>query len=149
MKRRLALIAAALAACAQAQSPAPATKAPAAVPAQNWVLPLFDRDGFRSLTLRGEEARGTADQIAVKNLNITAFSGGAAAEVDAVLLSQAASVWPKTLLASGEGSVRFLLLRDGADVTGTGWDYDHNRKRVFIRRDVRVVIHAPLNDILK
>ena len=147
MKRRLAFLAAALAICLQAQSPAPATKAPAPVPAKNWALPLFDKDGFRTLTSRGEEAIVSDDQVAVKNLNITTFSGGPKAEVDAVLLSQTATFFPKTLRASGDGSVR--LIRDDADVTGTGWDYDHDRKRVFIRRDVRVVIHAPLNDILK
>ncbi len=147
MKRRLAFLAAALAVCVQAQSPAPAAKSPAPVPAKNWALPLFDKDGFRSLTLRGEEALVSGEQVAVKNLNITTFSGDAAAHVDAVLLSQAATFFPKALRATGEGSVR--LVRDDADVTGTGWDYDHSRKRVFIRRDVRVVIHTPLNDILK
>jgi hypothetical protein len=149
VKRRLISLAFVLAACAQAQSPAPAAaaKTPAPIPAKNWVLPLFDKEGFRSLTLRGEEATISGEQVAVKNLNITTFAGGPAAEVDAVLLSQAATAFPKTLRASGEGSVR--LIRDDADVTGTGWEYDHSRKRVFIRRDVRVVIHTPLNDILK
>ena len=50
-------------------------------PAQNWVLPLFsDKEGFRTLTARGSNAHQAADKsYGVSDLNITVFSGDAAA----------------------------------------------------------------------
>lgn len=137
---------------AHAQTPAPSTT-PAApvtgVPAKNWVLPLFTpKEGYRNMTLRGSEVRpvGTA-QIDVTDLNITVFSGDAAAHVETVLLSPAASFFPKEKRATGEKSVR--LIRDDIEVTGEGWVYHHEAKTVSLARNVRVVFTAQLNDILK
>ena len=122
---------------------------PAPVPAKNWVLPLFTaKDGFRSMTLRGSEVRpvGSA-RIEVTDLNITVFSGDAAAHVETILLSPAAIFLPKEKRATGEKSVR--LIRDDVEVTGEGWTYDHPGKKISLARNVRVIFRAQLNDILK
>ena len=129
---------------ARAQAPAPA-----APPAKNWVLPIFtDKEGFRSMTLRGSAVQPVgANRIDVSDLNITVFSGDAAARVDSVLLSQSASFFPKTNLATGEKNVR--LIRDDLEVSGEGWSYDHTSKKISIKTNTRVVFRAELNDILK
>lgn len=132
-----------------AAPPAPAPSGAVSVPAKNWVLPLFTaKDGFHNLTLRGSEVRpfGTA-RIDVSDLSITVFSGDAAALVETMLLSPAASFFPKEKRATGEKSVR--LIRDDIEVTGEGWSYDHDGKKVSLARNVRVVFRAQLNDILK
>lgn len=136
----------ALAQAAQAPQPEPTVSAS---PAVNWVLPLFtDKEGYRSMTLRGSEVRpGGSGIIAVSDLNITIFSGDAAARVDSVLLSAQASFRLKEKHAAGDGAVR--LIRDDLEVTGQGWTYDHEGKKVFIARNVRVTFKAQLNDILK
>jgi len=134
----------------QAQAPvASSAPAPAGPPAKNWILPLFtDKDGFRTMTLRGSEVRPVGpDRIDVADLSITVFSGDAAARVDTVLLSPAAKFFPKENRASGENSVR--LIRDDIEVTGDGWSYEQVAKRVFIATNVRVVFRAQLKDILK
>lgn len=131
---------------AQASQAAPP---PAAVPAKNWVLPLFTaKEGFRSMTLRGSEVKpvGTA-RVEVVDLSITVFSGDAAANVETMLLSPAASFFPKEKRATGEKTVR--LIRDDIELVGEGWAYDHEGKRVSLARNVRVVFRAQLNDILK
>ena len=122
---------------------------PASVPAKNWVLPLFTaKEGYRSMTLRGSEVRPVGNnRIEVTDLNITVFSGDAAATVESILLSPAAAFFPKEKRASGDKSVR--LIRDDIEVTGEGWTYDHDAKKVFLARNVRVVFRAQLNDILK
>lgn len=121
---------------------------PATAPAVNWVLPLFtDKEGFRSMTLRGSEVRPQGRSIAVTDLNITIFSGDAAARVDSILLSREAQFWPKENRASGTQSVRYI--RDDIDVTGVGWDYDHAGKKISLREKVRVTFTAQINDILK
>ena len=121
----------------------------AAAPATNWVLPLFtDKEGFRSMTLRGSEVRpvGTK-QIAVTDLSITVFSGDAAARVDTILMSPAATFFPKENRASGEKTVR--LIRDDIEVTGENWTYDHAAQTVIIRKNTRIVFREQLRDILK
>src|SRR5437660_1643952 len=88
------------------------TSAVITAPASNWVLPIFtDREGYRTMTLRGSEASTTAARnIQVTNLSIFVFSGDAAAHVDSVLLSPAATFYPKMNRAAGDQSVR--LVRD-------------------------------------
>jgi hypothetical protein len=162
----LAFGAALFGAALHAQVPASAPPASPA-PAVNWVLPIFsDKEGFRSMTLRGSEVRFVNDQetvpamtlrgseirpagksVAVTDLSITIFSGDANARVDTILLSPAAVFSPKDNRASGESAVR--LIRDDIEVTGVGWTYDHDAKKVSLQQNVRVTFRAQLNDILK
>ena len=38
---------------------------------------------------------------------------------------------------------------DDIEVTGVGWTYDHEVKKVSLQQNVRVTFRAQLNDILK
>jgi hypothetical protein len=123
-------------------------EAVATAPAVNWVLPLFtDKEGFRSMTLRGSEVRPVGRTIVVTDLSITIFSGTATSEVDSMLLSPSAVFSPKENRAGGDKAVRFI--RDDIEVTGVGWTYEHTSKKVTIQQNVRVTFRAQLNDILK
>ncbi len=127
-------------------APAPAASAPAV----NWVLPLFsDKEGFRTMTLRGNEVRPVGKDIAVTELFITIYSGDAAARVESMLLSPQALFQPKENRASGDGTVRYI--NDDAEITGTGWSYEHGEKvkKVSLQKNVRIILKAQLNDILK
>lgn len=125
-----------------------AAPAPPVAPALNWVLPLFtDKEGWRTMTLRGSEVRPAGNRIGVTDLSITIFSGKEDAKVDTILLSPDAHFFPKEKTASGSKSVR--LIRDDIEVTGVGWNYDHAAKKVSLDKNVRVVFRAQLNDILK
>jgi hypothetical protein len=117
-------------------------------PAKNWALPLFTPEGFHSMTLRGTEVFTVGpDRIDIIDMNIAVFSGNAATRVDTILLSPAASFFPRENRASGRQSVR--LIRDDIDVTGEQWTYDYNQKKVSIDRGLRVAFRAQLNGILK
>ena len=114
----------------------------------NWVLPIFtDKEGYRSMTLRGSEVRPVGKTVAVTDLSITIFSGDAKAQVDSMLLSPAAVFSPKENRASGDKTVRFI--RDDVEVTGFGWTYDHATRKVSLRENVHVTFRTQLNDILK
>ena len=133
---------------------APAATAPVAggdaagAPAVNWVLPIFsDKEGYRSMTLRGSEVRPLGRSIAVTDLSITIFSGDARTTVDSMLLSPSAVFLPKENRATGEKSVRFI--RDDIEVTGVGWTYEHTAKKVTLAQNVRVTFRAQMKDILK
>lgn len=127
----------------------PSRGSAATAPAVNWVLPIFtDREGYRSMTLRGTAVRPGADgSIAVEDLNVTIFDEKPDPKVDTVLLSPSATFFPKQNLARGDKAVR--LIRDDIEVTGVGWSYDHAAKKVSLDHNVRVTFRAQLNDILK
>ncbi len=130
-----------------AAEPVAATDKP--VVAKNWGLPLFTKEGHRSMTLRGTEARTiSANRIDIIDLNITTFTGDATAKVDSILLCrELASFFPNEKLVRGDSSVR--LVRDDIEVIGENWTYDHAAKKVSLARNARVTFKTSLPDILK
>jgi hypothetical protein len=119
-----------------------------APPAKNWTLPLFTKEGFHQMTLRGEEVRPvSSDQVDISGLDVTVFSGDASSRVDTVILSPQATFHINEKVAHGESPVR--VVRDDVEVTGIGWTYFYNEKKVLIAHDAHVVFHAALPDILK
>lgn len=148
MKRRACIAIGVLLLSPSALLPGGEAAAPTPAPAQNWVLPIFtDKEGYRSMTLRGTEVRPRGKDIEVTDLSITVFSGDASARVDSILLSPAAVFHTKENRAAGDKSVRFI--RDDFEVTGVGWTYDHAARKVSLQSNVRVTFRTPLNDILK
>jgi hypothetical protein len=128
--------------CARAEE---STIAP---PARNWTLPLFTKEGYRQMTLRGEVVRPiTSDRIDITGMNVTVFSGTPDAKVDSVLLSPEATFLINEKIARGDKFVR--LIRDDVEVSGVGWTYNYNEKKVLISRHAHVVFHSALPDILK
>ena len=131
---------------AAAADPAP----PRATPAWNWALPLFTNEGFHSMTLRGTEVHPvSSDRIDVVDINITTFSGDAGAQVESSLLSPSASFFLHEYRASGDGPVRLIDYSRNFEVTGEKWVYEYGQKKISIARNVRVIIHAALPDMLK
>lgn len=127
---------------------APAQESAMAPPARNWTLPLFTKEGYRQMTLRGDVVRPiTPDRIDITGMSVTVFSGTPAAKVDSVLLSPEATFLIGEKIAHGDQSVR--LIRDDVEVTGEGWTYNYNEKKVLISRHAHVVFHTALPDILK
>jgi hypothetical protein len=119
-----------------------------APPARNWTLPLFTKEGFRQMTLRGDEVRPiSSDRVDISGMLVTVFSGDMQAKVDSVLSSPEATFMINARVAHGDHSVR--LVRDDVEVTGDGWTYYYNEKKVLIARNAHVVFHAAMPDILK
>jgi hypothetical protein len=119
-----------------------------APPARNWTLPLFTKEGFRQVTLRGDEVRPvSSDRIDVSGMNVTVFSGDAEARVASVLISPEATFLLNEKTVQGDKTVR--LVRDDVDVRGEGWSYNYNEKKVLIYRRTHVVFHSALPDMLK
>jgi hypothetical protein len=127
---------------------APAQDVAVAPPARNWTLPLFTKEGYRQMTLRGDRVQAiTADRVDIVGMNVTVFSGGPDPKVDSVLLSPEATFLINEKVARGATTVR--LVRDDIEVTGVGWTYIYNEKKVLISRHAHVVFHSALPDLLK
>jgi hypothetical protein len=119
-----------------------------APPARNWTLPLFTKEGYRQMTLRGDVVRPvTSDRIDITGMNVTVFSGTPDAKVDSVLLSPEATFLIGEKIARGDKFVR--LIRDDVEVSGVGWTYSYSEKKVLIFQHAHVVFHSSLPDILK
>jgi hypothetical protein len=119
-------------------------------PAKNWVFPRFTKEGYRWMTLRGTEVREvSAAQIDIVDMNITVYSQDAAAQIDSIILSPAASYFLRENRATGPQTVRLIDYREQLEVTGEQWTYEPDRKKISLARNVRVIIHAPLPDLLK
>lgn len=119
-----------------------------ASPAKNWVLPLFSKEGYRTVLARGSEARALDERrFAVTDLNLSFFAGDATNEIDTVILSPAATFEPDRQLARGEKSVR--LVRDDVEASGTRWVYEHANKKISLDGSVRVTFRAEIKDLLR
>ena len=125
-----------------------ATAAELNAPAYNWALPLFTKEGFRTMVAHGSKASVTGkDQYEVVDLNLTLFSGDAATRVETIILSPAATFQPDAKIAHGENSVRFI--RDEVEASGTRWRYLQAEKKISLDGDVRVTFRAEFTGLLK
>ena len=141
---RLLLTFLALAGAAFAASPKVASDQPII----NFRVPDFTPEGNRSWLVRGSEARYAGDnQVDVKELNLTIFTGDADGKIETLFLSPAAEIRLGDLVATGHDTIR--IINDRFEVTGAEWTYSHKEKKVSIGRNVHVVLHTQVKDILK
>lgn len=128
-----------------AQSP---TRISGDAPIRNWRLPSFTPEGYRESLVRGSEARLLADgNVDLTDLTLTLFRRDPSNLVETILLSQSARVLSRERAVTGDSPIR--VINDQFEATGTGWRYDHETKKVSLRKSVRVVFRAELTDILK
>lgn len=117
-------------------------------PAKNFILPTFTPEGYYSMRLCGSAARMlTLHLIELDDMNLTVFSGDASNCVDLVLLSPIAHISLDNDTADGPGAIR--LIRNDLDLTGDQWTYNRAKKSISIAKNVRVVFHSELKDLLK
>ena len=127
----------------------PQIRAPA--PVRNFSLPFFNDEGFRTMLIRGNEARLTDPRKPqLVDVTVSLFSGDAANKVETVLLSTEAVVDTTTKQVIGAGPMR--LVQDDFEVTGERWRYDYNDPDTIslrIERKARIVSRAELQSLLK
>ena len=117
-------------------------------PVINFRLPAFTPEGNRAWLVRGSQANVVSqDQIDVKELTLTLFSGKEDGRVETMILSPAARVLPAELVVTGDETLR--VINDDYEATGIGWRYSHKDKKVSITKNVRVTFRAEFKDILK
>ena len=117
-------------------------------PIINFRVPEFTPEGNRAWLVRGSEARYLSEnQAAVKELNLSIFTGQPDGRVETLILSPAAEIRIGDLVASGHDTIR--VINDRFEATGSEWVYAHKEKKVSIARNVHVVLHTQLKDLLK
>ncbi len=142
------LLGALLPAAAAVAALAASTQIAADKPIINFRLPTFTPDGNRSWLVRGSEAIvASAEQIDIKELTLSLFSGKPDGKVETMILSPSARVLPALSVVTGENTIR--VINDEYEATGSGWRYEHKEKRVTIAHNVRVVFNTELKEFLK
>lgn len=117
-------------------------------PIVNFRLPTYTPEGYRAWLVRGTEARFFGDnQIDIKELTLSIFSGQADEKVDTLILSPSAVVQQNDSIATGSGIIR--VIGDQFEASGSLWRYEHRTKKITINRNVRVILHAEFKDYLK
>ena len=118
-------------------------------PVINFRLPNFTPEGNRSWLVRGSEASFAAkdNQIDVKELTLSIFSGKSDGKLITMVLSPSAKVLPNESIVTGESTIR--VINDDYEATGIGWRYSHKDKKISIQKKVRVTFRAELKDILQ
>lgn len=99
------------------------------------------------MLLQGTQALVGPNQVELREMTLTIFTGDEANTVETVILSPLATIQLDREQVRGESTVR--VIRDDIEITGQGWSYDHAGKKVSIARNARVVFQAQLPDILK
>ncbi len=125
-----------------------ATVASGAEVVLNWTLPLYTKEGYHSMTARGDEMRPTGeDQYEVVNLTLIRFRGDATNAVEDIILSPAATFLSRERIARGDKFVRFI--GDDIEATGKRWIYRQKEKKISLDGEVRVTFGAELKNLLK
>lgn len=133
---------------AEAAEGAPQKKLSLSAPIHDFSLPLFTKEGFRTLLLLGGEARfENLERITIRNMQLTLFTGDATEKIDTIFISAAATFFPELRRAEGDAGVR--IVGDEAEMSGDRWSYDHNLKKVVLDGRVRVIFRAQLDAFLK
>jgi hypothetical protein len=144
--RPLALVAA-LAAAAAAPGQV-TTRIASDAPIVNFRLPTFTAEGHREWLVRGSEARmPSLQEVDVRELTLTIFTGDASERIDTIILSPVAKVLTEPQVVTGPEAIR--VLNDEFEASGADWRYDHRAKRISIRKDVRVAFRAELKNLLQ
>jgi lipopolysaccharide export system protein LptC len=118
-------------------------------PVINFRLPNFTPEGYRAWLVRGSEAKyfPKENQIDVKELTLSIFSGKSDDKLMTMILSPTAKVLPNESFVSSESTIR--VIDDNFEATGIGWSYAHKDKKVTILKKARVTLHAEFKDFLK
>jgi len=117
-------------------------------PIVNFRVPEFTPEGNRAWLVCGSEARYLSEnRVDVKELNLSIFTGQPDGKVETLILSPSAEIRIGDLVARGHDTIR--VVNDRFDASGSEWIYAHNEKKVSIARNVHVVLHTQLKDILK
>lgn len=118
-------------------------------PVINFSLPAFTPEGYRAWLVRGSEGRylPKQNQIEVRELTLTIFSGLADDRVDTIIVSPMAVVTPAASVVSGPESIR--VINDQFEATGRDWRYAHKDQKITIGKNVRITFSAEFKDLLQ
>ena len=117
-------------------------------PVENFRLPMFNEEGFRSWDLRGAQGiYGDGTHVDVVDMNLRIFSRNEKNEVQTEITSSDATVLIAENKAIGHSPI-FISSKDYR-ITGQNWIWDGNNDSFTVVGDVIVTFFEGIGDILK
>lgn len=117
-------------------------------PVQDYAVSFFSDEGYPRVRVVGESADlADASKVRLTGMELILYSGLADRSVETHLASPAAILEPESEFISGPDSVK--VVRSDVEVEGYDWSYDHQERRIRIRRQARVVFKTPLDGLLE
>jgi hypothetical protein len=117
-------------------------------PVKNYAVSFFSDEGYPRVRVVGAAAdlSDTAN-IRLTGMELILYSGLADRSVETTLDSPIAILKPEPELVSGPDKVKFV--RPDIEVEGYDWSYDHQERRIQIRRQAKVIFKTPLKGLLE
>ncbi|MDQ8203880.1 hypothetical protein [Pelagicoccus sp. SDUM812003] len=117
-------------------------------PVNNFKVPLFNEDGYRTWYLRGETGVYVSEtQIRIENMRVSQYSGDEQDRRIAVLTSPEAIFHFDSTTAYGPGELR--IATDAFEVSGTDWIWKGQNREITLNQNVKVSLYEGIGDILK
>jgi len=117
-------------------------------PVQDFVLPRFDDEGYRTWDLAGRQGIYVSpEQIDVLGMRLRLFKPRQPDTLDLQIESPRASIMIRENRARGDGSL--LVLGSTFSLSGVDWQWSGETGTIQVERDVRVAFSENLLDILK
>ena len=107
-------------------------------PIQNFRFPVFGENGYRLWELRGVEGRYLSeDESLIFGLDLRAFSGDAAMQLENRIRSPEARIHFPNATAQGESTL--FVTGPNYEIAGTNWKWEGKAKRMTVTGGSRVV----------
>lgn len=116
-------------------------------PIENFRLPMFGDDGYKTWELRGNSGEYIEEGHAViKGLDLRVFSGDEAMLLETRILSPRADIYFDDAKAESDSSL--FVSGPGYKIEGSHWSWDGKNKTILVQRRARVSFEQEIN-ILK
>jgi hypothetical protein len=113
-------------------------------PIQNFRLPMFGENGYRTWEMKGDEGRYISpEKIEVSQMKLDVFSGEADSSIENKIKSPLATLFVNKNIAIGDSPIQ--ILSQNYRVDGERWFWDGKLKRVVISRNARVIFNEGLS----
>lgn len=124
------------------------TKVSSEKPIINFRLPTFTPEGFRKALARGSEARMISEnEISIKDLTLSIFTGDQTDRVETLILSPSATLRPRDEAVTGAESIR--VINDEFEANGVNWSYSNKERTITIKERVHVKFRAEITNLLQ
>ena len=117
-------------------------------PLKRFTLPIFGENGYKTWEIRGDEGHYLGSgRLEVIILTIRIFSGNEHMILESFITSPNAIIDTDKKTASGAS----ILIVRGPHyrLTGKGWTWEADKKRITVHQNARVEFDQPLGRILK
>jgi len=125
-----------------------ANRARTSAPVQDYAISFFSDEGYPRVRVVGASADlSDTARIELTLMQLILYSGGMDRDIETTLFAPIAILEPVPEIVHGPESVE--LEQADLSLSGEDWSYEHQERRVLVKRNARVVFKMPLEGLLE